>query len=209
MKTSSIITTNVRSLFSIAVICNKTFISIAYTHPYFSLNIKGDVTRSCSKQSILYMVYRFSVQFRDGLEAWKSPVRRGVRLEELQGRGKPWESGETRLEKALKMLPAIDPEKLKPSPDSLRQLKDEILNDAKGEEWLRAKVLSLEYEDGFNFKELLNEWGLLMSNVLCDVKRYQVLPLLGWRPLKNATIVIDVRCHELYYIFSSLTPDLL
>ena len=55
------------------------------------------------------------------------------------------------------MLPAIDPEKLKPSPDSLRQLKDEILNDAKGEEWLRAKVLSLEYEDGFNFKELLNE----------------------------------------------------
>ncbi len=61
------------------------------------------------------------------------------------------------LKKSLKMLPAIDPEKLKPSPDSLKQLKSEILKDAQGEEWLRIKVLSLECGDGFNFKELLNE----------------------------------------------------
>ena len=52
------------------------------------------------------------------------------------------------------MLPAIDPEKLRPNPDSLKQLKDNILKDARGEEWLRIKVLSLEYEDGFSFREL-------------------------------------------------------
>jgi len=38
----------------------------------------------------------------------------------------------------------------------MKQLKDEILKDAKGEEWLREKVLSLEFGDGFNFEELLN-----------------------------------------------------
>jgi len=80
-----------------------------------------------------------------------------IRLEELKEEPKSWESGETRLEKTLMMLPAIDPEKLRPSPDSLKQLKSEILKDAQGEEWLRAKVLSLECGDGFNFKELLNE----------------------------------------------------
>ncbi|MHC4146713.1 MAG: hypothetical protein ACYSUD_18310, partial [Planctomycetota bacterium] len=78
-----------------------------------------------------------------------------IRLEELKEERKPWESGETRLEKALKMLPAIDPEKLRPSPDSLKQLKGEILKDAHGEEWLRTKVRSLEYGDGFNFKQLV------------------------------------------------------
>ena len=80
-----------------------------------------------------------------------------IRLEELKEEPKSWESGETRLEKALKMLPAINTEKLKPSPDSLKQLKNDILKDAKGEEWLRTKVLSLGCGDGFNFKELLNE----------------------------------------------------
>jgi len=80
-----------------------------------------------------------------------------IRLEELREEQKPWESAETRLEKALKLLPAIDPDKLSPGPDSLKQLKGDILKDAKGEEWLRTKVLSLEYGDGFNFKKLLNE----------------------------------------------------
>ena len=80
-----------------------------------------------------------------------------IRLEELREERKSWESAETRLEKALKMLPAIDPEKLRPSPDSLKQLKSKILKNAQGEEWLRIKVLSLECGDGFNFKELLNE----------------------------------------------------
>jgi hypothetical protein len=54
------------------------------------------------------------------------------------------------------MLPAIDPEKLKPSPDSLKQLKDDILKDAQGEEWLLTRVRSLEYDDGFSFREVLN-----------------------------------------------------
>lgn len=80
-----------------------------------------------------------------------------IRLEQLREERKSWESDETRLEKALKMLPIIDTEKLKPSPDSQRQLKDNILKDAQGEEWLRIKVLSLECGDGFNFKEMLNE----------------------------------------------------
>lgn len=80
-----------------------------------------------------------------------------IRLEELKDEPKSWESGETRLEKALKMLPTIDPEKLRPNPDSMKQLKNEILKDAQGEDWLRTKVLSLEYVDGFNFKELLND----------------------------------------------------
>ena len=50
---------------------------------------------------------------------------------------------------------AIDPEKLKPSPESLKQLKGNILKDAQGEEWLRTKILSLKYDDGFSFTELM------------------------------------------------------
>jgi hypothetical protein len=80
-----------------------------------------------------------------------------IRLEELHEERFLWQSDETRLEKAIKILPAINPDKLSPGPDSLKQLKDEILKDAKGEEWLRTKVLSLECGDGFNFKEMLNE----------------------------------------------------
>ena len=80
-----------------------------------------------------------------------------IRLEELKEERKPWESVETRLEKALKMLPTIDPEKLRPSPDSLKQLKDNILKDAQGEEWLRIKVRSLEYDDGFDFRQFMKD----------------------------------------------------
>ena len=79
-----------------------------------------------------------------------------MRLEEIQQQRRSQESGETRLEKALKMSPAIDPEKLKPSAEALKQLKADILKDAQGEEWLRTKVRSLEYGDGFSFKELVN-----------------------------------------------------
>ena len=80
-----------------------------------------------------------------------------IRLEYLREERKPWESAETRLEKALKLLPAIDPEKLKPSVEALKQLKADILKDAKCEEWLRTKVRSLECGDGFSFKELVKE----------------------------------------------------
>jgi hypothetical protein len=82
-----------------------------------------------------------------------SEVRTGL-CRDSKGLSARMESGETRLEKALKMLPAIEPEKLKPSPGSLKQLKDNILKDAQGEEWLRIKVRSLEYTDGFSFKGL-------------------------------------------------------
>jgi len=78
------------------------------------------------------------------------------RFEELQEKRLPWESAETRLNKALKMLSLIDSEKLKPSPDCLKELKDNILKDAKGEEWLRTKLLSIECGDGFNFEDVWN-----------------------------------------------------
>ena len=78
-----------------------------------------------------------------------------IRLEELHEERSPWESGKTRLEKALKMLPVIGPEKLKPSPDSLKQLKNNVLKDARGNDWLRETVLALEYADGFSFRELM------------------------------------------------------
>jgi len=79
-----------------------------------------------------------------------------LRLEELNEERGSWQSAETRLEKALKMLPAIDLDGLKPSPDSLTQLKAKILEDAHGEEWLRTKVASLECGDGIRLEELLN-----------------------------------------------------
>ncbi len=77
-----------------------------------------------------------------------------LRLEELKEEREAWESGETRLEKALKLLPAIEPDRLKPSPDSLKRLKGKILDDTRDEDWLRLKIASLEYADGFIFKEL-------------------------------------------------------
>ncbi|MFC1634525.1 hypothetical protein ACFL5Z_06745 [Planctomycetota bacterium] len=77
-----------------------------------------------------------------------------IRLEELNKDKKSRKSDDSRLEKALKMLPAIDTEKLKPSSDSLKKLKAEVLKDAQGYNWLRTTVLSLEYDDGFSFKEL-------------------------------------------------------
>ena len=79
-----------------------------------------------------------------------------LRLESIKEKRLPWESGETPLDKALKRLPALDLEKLKPSPDSLQELKGNILKDAQGERWLQKKMSSLEYEDGFSFKELMD-----------------------------------------------------
>jgi len=54
------------------------------------------------------------------------------------------------------MLPVIDVDSLKPSPDSLTQLKADILDDAHVEEWLPAKVRSLECGDGLAIKELMD-----------------------------------------------------
>ena len=79
-----------------------------------------------------------------------------LRLEELNEERMSSQSVETRLEKALKMLPAIDVDGLRPNPDSLTQLKAKILDDAHGEEWLRTKAASLECGDGVRLEELLN-----------------------------------------------------
>jgi hypothetical protein len=78
-----------------------------------------------------------------------------LRLEELKEERSHWQSRETRLEKALKALPAIEADRLKPSPDSLKQLKGKILSDARGEEWLRTKAESLECVDGVRFMNLM------------------------------------------------------
>jgi len=77
-----------------------------------------------------------------------------LHLEELKEDRKHWQSRETRLEKTLRRLPAIDVDGLRPSPDSLTQLKGKILDDARGETWLQTKVRSLVCEDGFTFGEL-------------------------------------------------------
>jgi len=79
-----------------------------------------------------------------------------LRLEELREERRCSPSGETRLEKALQMLPSIDVDKLRPSPESLTQLKYRILDDARGEDWLRTKVRSVECTDGSRFMELMN-----------------------------------------------------
>jgi len=79
-----------------------------------------------------------------------------LRLEELREEGHCGQSEETRLERALKLLPAIEGGTLKPSSDYLKQLKTKILDDARGDEWLRTKVRSLMCRDGFKFDELLD-----------------------------------------------------
>jgi len=53
------------------------------------------------------------------------------------------------------MRPAIDPEKLRPSPDSLKQLKDNVLKDAQGHNWLQTNMRAIECGNGVSFKKLL------------------------------------------------------
>jgi len=53
------------------------------------------------------------------------------------------------------MLSSVDLEKLKPSAVSIQLLKDNVINDLTGDEWLREKILTLKYDDGFSFTELL------------------------------------------------------
>lgn len=66
-------------------------------------------------------------------------------------------SHESKLEKALKVLSAIEIDDLKPSVASMQELKDELLTDLGDEKWLREKLRCLEYEDGFSFTELLGD----------------------------------------------------
>jgi hypothetical protein len=64
---------------------------------------------------------------------------------------------ETKLEKVLKTLSPINIEQLKPSAESIERLKYNITTNEDRNEWLQEKVHSLEYEDGFNFAELLSK----------------------------------------------------
>ncbi len=94
-----------------------------------------------------------------------------LRVEDLKEERRLWQPGGTRLERVLKLLPAIAVERLRPSVDSLSQLKKKILDDARGEGWLRTKVESLECRDGISFRELLDR--LVIAPPLC---------LQGWCP---------------------------
>jgi hypothetical protein len=77
-----------------------------------------------------------------------------IRVEGLKAERKIWQSSETRLEKALRVLPAINVNKLKPTAVSLERRKAEILEDTRDEKWLLTKIQALEYDDGMDFKKL-------------------------------------------------------
>jgi len=77
-------------------------------------------------------------------------------LKELKEEDRCGQSDETRLEKALRMLPAINRDRLKPSDECMKQLKESILDNARGDEWLRTRVRSLRCGDGFKFDDLLD-----------------------------------------------------
>lgn len=65
------------------------------------------------------------------------------------------DSKETKLEKVLKSLHPIELDKLKPSAASSEQLKKDILPDCVDGSWLRDRMLSMKYDDGFSFRGLL------------------------------------------------------
>ena len=79
------------------------------------------------------------------------------KLNEVKEKPKPWSSGETKLEKALKTLSAIEINKLAPSATSVQQLKNKILDGVRDDMWLREKVISLEYDDGFNYQQVMKD----------------------------------------------------
>lgn len=109
----------------------------------------------------------------------------------------PWLTG-----KILKMPPVIDIEKLKPGFDYLKKLKDEILKDAHGEDWLRTKVLSLEYDDGFSFESLIEinwrSWIYPKMPWKTSGGRWSKLPLFYESHLdfgrKTAIFVYSIQC---------------
>lgn len=105
------------------------------------------------------------INFTDGTRCIESVCERmelytmeyNHRLEDLKKK-RSWDhSEESKLEKVLKTLPPVDLEKLKPSVTYMQQLKDDIMNDLGGEQWLYEKVCSLEYDDGFSFRELIEK----------------------------------------------------
>lgn len=60
------------------------------------------------------------------------------RLGEVKEEPKPWSPGESKLQKALKTLPVIDPDKLAPSDKSMQQLKKNYLGRPQRQMWPSA-----------------------------------------------------------------------
>lgn len=79
------------------------------------------------------------------------------KLDEVKEKPKSWSAGETKLEKVLKMLSVIEISKLAPLADSVEQLKNKILDGVRDDMWLREKVLALEYDDGFDFRQFMKD----------------------------------------------------
>jgi hypothetical protein len=63
----------------------------------------------------------------------------------------------TMLETVLCNLSPLDLNKLMPSSSSLERLRDGIFDRITDNEWLLREMASLEYEDGFSFKELIKQ----------------------------------------------------
>lgn len=78
-----------------------------------------------------------------------------IRIEELNEKRFRWNSEESLLEKALKMLPAIDIEKLKPCTESLTPLDNVIFKENERGEWLKEKIYVLKYNNDFSFESLI------------------------------------------------------
>jgi hypothetical protein len=80
-----------------------------------------------------------------------------IRLQVVKDRRTRRDRKETRLEKVLKTLPAIDMNKLRPNTDSMKRLENSVLANLPSGDWFREQACSLEYDDGFSFKELLDD----------------------------------------------------
>ena len=78
------------------------------------------------------------------------------RLTRVKKEPGPWNGEEMRLEKVLKMLPAIDLEKLSPTPESRKAMEDSVLSDLRDNAWFKTKLCSLQYADKFSFEAWLN-----------------------------------------------------
>jgi hypothetical protein len=79
------------------------------------------------------------------------------KLSEVKEKSKWWNSGENKLEKVLKTLSLIDISKFEPLTESVEKLKNNILDGVRDSMWLREKSLSLEYDDGFDFRQFMKD----------------------------------------------------
>jgi hypothetical protein len=75
-------------------------------------------------------------------------------LERLKEKKRWSDCKETKLEKVLKALFPIDIEQLMPSATSIKWLEENVVDTFRDEYWLRDRMLSLEYDDGFSFRNV-------------------------------------------------------